>query len=219
MTSMPASRRERAMTFAPRSWPSRPGLAIRTRSFLDIVWDPGAWGLYNRHAVATARRLERRHRPVEAGPSRRRSSAAKMRLDRLGDASLGLETLKSRHRLTADEHDESRQAQHLEAHGRLDVQVGVDMNDFDPGPPLGRQFLHQRIEFPAGMAPLGPEIDQDRNRLTEDLGLERRVGDFRQDSHGPDTLALGGRAIVASAADTVKQDKKGRQPAFPPARA
>src|SRR5438132_1238391 len=31
MTSMPASRRARAITLAPRSWPSRPGLATRTR--------------------------------------------------------------------------------------------------------------------------------------------------------------------------------------------
>src|SRR3990172_2146125 len=32
-TSMPASRRARATTFAPRSWPSRPGLAIITLIF------------------------------------------------------------------------------------------------------------------------------------------------------------------------------------------
>src|SRR5207247_2445187 len=32
---MPASRSARAITLAPRSWPSRPGLAITTRSFLD----------------------------------------------------------------------------------------------------------------------------------------------------------------------------------------
>src|SRR5688572_7111057 len=31
MTSMPASRSARAMTLAPRSWPSRPGLAMTTR--------------------------------------------------------------------------------------------------------------------------------------------------------------------------------------------
>src|ERR1700746_210182 len=31
MTSMPASRSARAMILAPRSWPSRPGLAISTR--------------------------------------------------------------------------------------------------------------------------------------------------------------------------------------------
>src|SRR5687768_9707980 len=33
MTSMPASRSARAITFAPRSWPSRPGLAMTTRIF------------------------------------------------------------------------------------------------------------------------------------------------------------------------------------------
>src|SRR5512140_2645146 len=31
MTSQPPSRRARATTLAPRSWPSRPGLAMRTR--------------------------------------------------------------------------------------------------------------------------------------------------------------------------------------------
>src|SRR6185436_11719901 len=31
MTSIPASRRARAMIFAPRSWPSRPGFAMTTR--------------------------------------------------------------------------------------------------------------------------------------------------------------------------------------------
>src|SRR3954464_7494892 len=36
MTSMPASRRARAMILAPRSWPSRPGLATTTRIFR--VW-------------------------------------------------------------------------------------------------------------------------------------------------------------------------------------
>src|SRR5205807_1878359 len=38
MTSMPASRRARAMTFAPRSWPSRPGLATRTLIFLSLIF-------------------------------------------------------------------------------------------------------------------------------------------------------------------------------------
>src|SRR5262249_47334934 len=38
MTSMPASRRARAMTLAPRSWPSRPGFAISTRIFLVMEW-------------------------------------------------------------------------------------------------------------------------------------------------------------------------------------
>src|SRR5712692_6902044 len=37
MTSMPASRNARAITFAPRSWPSRPGLATRTRIFFSLI--------------------------------------------------------------------------------------------------------------------------------------------------------------------------------------
>src|SRR5215470_4947942 len=37
MTSMPASRRARAMTLAPRSWPSRPGLAMSTRIFFSGI--------------------------------------------------------------------------------------------------------------------------------------------------------------------------------------
>src|SRR5438874_5674157 len=38
MTSMPASRSARAMIFAPRSWPSRPGLAINTRIFRSVIF-------------------------------------------------------------------------------------------------------------------------------------------------------------------------------------
>src|SRR5918997_1622250 len=37
MTSIPASRSARAITFAPRSWPSSPGFATRTRIFLSLM--------------------------------------------------------------------------------------------------------------------------------------------------------------------------------------
>src|SRR4051812_17414701 len=37
MTSMPASRRQRATTLTPRSWPSRPTLASSTRMFSDTL--------------------------------------------------------------------------------------------------------------------------------------------------------------------------------------
>src|SRR5213078_910011 len=37
MTSIPASRSARAMIFAPRSWPSSPGLATTTRIFRVCV--------------------------------------------------------------------------------------------------------------------------------------------------------------------------------------
>src|SRR5579863_99295 len=50
MTSIPASRRARAITLAPRSWPSRPGLAMRTRIFFsDMRWEGyfKIWGLGN----------------------------------------------------------------------------------------------------------------------------------------------------------------------------
>src|SRR5436305_6158036 len=38
MTSMPASRSARAITLAPRSWPSRPGFAMTTRIFAICWW-------------------------------------------------------------------------------------------------------------------------------------------------------------------------------------
>src|SRR6266700_3939075 len=37
MTSMPASRSARAIIFAPRSWPSSPGLAINTLIFFSGI--------------------------------------------------------------------------------------------------------------------------------------------------------------------------------------
>src|ERR687895_724403 len=44
---MPASRRARAMIFAPRSWPSRPGLATTTR----ITSEDGCFGVGAVHAL------------------------------------------------------------------------------------------------------------------------------------------------------------------------
>src|SRR5215475_2211795 len=38
MTSKPASRRARATIFAPRSWPSSPGLATTTRIVLIMIF-------------------------------------------------------------------------------------------------------------------------------------------------------------------------------------
>src|SRR5579862_9599534 len=42
MTSMPASRRARAITLAPRSWPSSPGLATRTRMGWEDILEVGS---------------------------------------------------------------------------------------------------------------------------------------------------------------------------------
>src|SRR5436309_2372777 len=56
MTSMPASRSARAMIFAPRSWPSRPGFATTTR----ILWAPvGGTSVHGRFAVRAPDVLQR----------------------------------------------------------------------------------------------------------------------------------------------------------------
>src|SRR3569623_2117251 len=69
MTSMPASRSARAMIFAPRSWPSRPGLATTTR-ILRCVAVALIPGRNNRPADAAAPRrsprTQARGRPPEA---------------------------------------------------------------------------------------------------------------------------------------------------------
>src|SRR4051812_4802934 len=57
MTSMPASRSARAMIFAPRSCPSRPGLATTTRIFRSPAGMAGA-------IVANRGPLEDRRLPV-----------------------------------------------------------------------------------------------------------------------------------------------------------
>src|SRR5580704_4609383 len=51
MTSMPASRRARAMTFAPRSCPSRPGFATSTRIFCSAGI---FFGVYQRGSTRNA---------------------------------------------------------------------------------------------------------------------------------------------------------------------
>src|ERR1700693_4333686 len=60
MTSIPASRSARAMIFAPRSWPSRPGFATTTRIFLSVEEDilrPAAAALRARDSKSERRRL------------------------------------------------------------------------------------------------------------------------------------------------------------------
>src|ERR1051326_12398 len=66
MTSKPASRNARAMTLAPRSWPSRPGLAMRTlRGGVSLIV-LGTLQQLHEHAER-GRRLQERHLAVGAG--------------------------------------------------------------------------------------------------------------------------------------------------------
>src|SRR6185312_15661403 len=56
MTSMPASRRARAIIFAPLSWPSRPGLATRTR-IGKLISDCGPLVVCSEHTAQRAANL------------------------------------------------------------------------------------------------------------------------------------------------------------------
>src|SRR4051812_16034317 len=61
MTSKPASRRARATTLAPRSWPSRPGLATRMRTLRALFSGAAAWdmgGLYRPQTAPCQIRLD-----------------------------------------------------------------------------------------------------------------------------------------------------------------
>src|SRR3954447_15981299 len=78
MTSIPASRSARATTFAPRSWPSRPGLATTTR-----IREPMCTNLQRRPPPVRRTRLPVAHRDrlVDLGaPSRGRPYEPRSRL-------------------------------------------------------------------------------------------------------------------------------------------
>src|ERR1700675_3947397 len=51
MTSMPASRKARAMIFAPRSWPSSPGLAISTRILFSGISQCPLWDRISAYTI------------------------------------------------------------------------------------------------------------------------------------------------------------------------
>src|SRR5262245_56422984 len=90
MTSQPASRSAPAMTLAPRSWPSRPGLAISTRGrrpagtralLASLISEVGRWPILAEHGAQAAcdpadrglgahRRQHWRHQIVGAARSR-----------------------------------------------------------------------------------------------------------------------------------------------------
>src|SRR3954447_8390774 len=76
MTSMPASRRARAMILAPRSCPSKPGLATTTRIFaLDAASTAGRDA--TRHAAAGDSRWRAPGRPRSAADRDRRPALAR----------------------------------------------------------------------------------------------------------------------------------------------
>src|SRR5580704_82637 len=88
---MPASRSARAMILAPRSWPSRPGLATTTRIFFSLAAGIGGAGIVGLvvSGVGTGR-LEC-DRPGLGGhlEDRRFAIAPEHRLEGLDDLALG----------------------------------------------------------------------------------------------------------------------------------
>src|SRR5205823_13105747 len=93
MTSIPASRSARAMIFAPRSWPSRPGLATTTRIFLVAVASIGA-GSLRPHASENGRLGVGSEHPLERlddlALGSVRAGAVEQRLHQVGGCGGGL---------------------------------------------------------------------------------------------------------------------------------
>src|ERR671910_1453518 len=81
MTSIPASRRARAMILAPRSWPSRPGLAITTRIFRATVGQVYG-GAFDRRWLLTGLAEPRRRTVRLPRRERRRAALAGLRARR-----------------------------------------------------------------------------------------------------------------------------------------
>src|SRR3990172_5895797 len=67
MTSMPASRNARAMIFAPRSWPSSPGLAISTLGLRCMFALDGAakWAIVADYTPGARSKLARTAPPAD----------------------------------------------------------------------------------------------------------------------------------------------------------
>src|SRR6266536_4264760 len=106
MTSIPASRNARATTFAPRSWPSRPGFAMSTRIFFGMGSSveqrllPDAEDLAHHVADLAERRLrahrveDERHRIVVAftpGPKPLHRAGVLLRVPNAADPAEPLE--------------------------------------------------------------------------------------------------------------------------------
>ena len=68
----------------------------------------------------------------------------------------------------------------LEARCELRVGFGVDLDEFDRPATRGDSGFDNRRELLAGPAPIGPEIDDDRNVMggLDDFALEVGLGDI-----------------------------------------
>ena len=82
-----------------------------------------------------------------------------------------------KHRLSGDERDDHRDRLRAEPLGELRVRVDVDLREDEAPTQLGDDLLEDGAELRARTAPLGPQVDHDRDRARELEHLtERRVG-------------------------------------------
>src|SRR4051794_19877455 len=112
-------------------------------------------------------------------------SAADLLLDRCADVLLDLcqdrllghEPDERLDRLAAPEKDQGRAAPDPKLTHHLRILVDVDLGDLQLAFLLVGDLLQMRSDHLAGLAPLGPEIDEDWRIGLENFGLECAVGD------------------------------------------
>ncbi len=97
----------------------------------------------------------------------------------LADLRLRGSALEQRDRLARDDREDRRDALHAELLEERLVAVDVDLGQDELAGVLPRQPLQQRAELLARLAPLGPEVDDDRHLggALEDVLLEPRLVD------------------------------------------
>src|SRR5262249_52906655 len=120
MTSKPASRRARAMILAPRSCPSKPGLATRMRSGRSLIAsNPGGIAILAEGLAEHVGDLAHRDALLHRGEDRRHDVVAA--LARIADAPRGVARLGAVARLLPRPY----------AIGLLPLDVGIDLQDRD----------------------------------------------------------------------------------------
>jgi len=110
---------------------------------------------------------------------------------------LGHRALEQRHRLTLDDRDDHRDRLGLEHLAEAGVGVDVDLGQQEPPPVLDGEPLEHRAERLAGLAPLGPQVDDHGHGhgLLDDDALERGLVDV--DDERPGSGGRGWRLLAA----------------------
>ena len=84
---------------------------------------------------------------------------------------LGAGTHSLIHKLAVAEHQQGGDAHHAELRGQLGLFIHIDLAHFDIGALLGH-LVHDGAQHPAGAAPGGPEVQQNRLCAVQHLGFK-----------------------------------------------